>query len=68
MTNQNLINIIFRAAAPYTNDPWNQWIVRAGLTYLAIPEENRKKPYTGPKIKDLPGLTESEKMAILALF
>lgn len=67
MTNQDLINIIFRAAAPYTNDPWNHWIVPAELTSLAIPEENRKKPYTGPKIKDLPGLTDAEKTAILAL-
>jgi GH25 family lysozyme M1 (1,4-beta-N-acetylmuramidase) len=68
LTNQELINILFRAAAPFTNDPWTYWIVPAGLTFLAIPEENRVKPYTGPKIKDLPGLTDSEKAAILAYF
>jgi hypothetical protein len=68
MTNQDMINIIFSAAAPYTRDPWNDWIVPADLEPLAIPFENRVLPYTGPKIKDLPGLTVPEKSAILALF
>lgn len=66
MTNQDIINLIFKAAAPSTSDPWSEWIVPAGLEYLAIPDENRTKPYTGPKIKDLSGLDDIQKTAILA--
>jgi hypothetical protein len=66
LTNQDIINLIFRAAAPFTVDPWADWIVRAKLEFLAEPEENRSKPYTGPKIEDLPNLTKREKRAILA--
>jgi hypothetical protein len=66
LTNQEMINLIFTAAEPFTDEPWADWIVRAKLTNLAIPTENRRKPYTGPKIEDLPNLTEGEKAAILA--
>lgn len=66
MNNQEMINLIFAAAAPFTDDPWTDWIVHAELESLAIPTENRRKPYTGPKVEDLPNLTESEKAVILA--
>jgi hypothetical protein len=66
MSNQEMLNLIFAAAAPFTDDPWKDWIVRAKLESLAVPTENRRKPYTGPKIEDLPNLTEREKAAILA--
>lgn len=64
--NQDIINWIFRAAAPFTNDPWHDWVVRAGLSSLAIPAANRGKPYQGPRIEDLPNLSDVEKAAILA--
>ena len=67
MTNQEMMLLIFKAALPFTDDPWNDWIVRAGLEELAVPNENRGKPYTGPRIENLPNLTEAEKKAILAL-
>lgn len=66
MTNQNMIDLFYRAAKPFATDYWNHWIKNAGLEYLAVPEENRGKPYTGPKIEDLPGLTNEEKNALLA--
>jgi hypothetical protein len=65
--NQDMIDFIYEAARPHTLDPWRDWIVRAGLEFLAIPTENRGKPYTGPKVEDLPGLTRREKAAILAV-
>ena len=67
MINQNMIDFIYEAARPFTLDPWRDWIVRAHLEELAIPEENRVKPYTGPRIEDLPNLTKKEKAAILAV-
>jgi GH25 family lysozyme M1 (1,4-beta-N-acetylmuramidase) len=66
MTNQDMINLFFKPAGAFTIDPWADWIVRAKLEFLAIPDENRTKPYTGPKIEDLPNLTEEEKLLILA--
>ena len=66
LTNQGMINLIFRAASPFTQDPWRDWILRAHLESLAIPVENRHKPYTGPRIEDFPNLTDDEKEAILA--
>jgi GH25 family lysozyme M1 (1,4-beta-N-acetylmuramidase) len=66
ITNQAMINLIFKAARSFTTDPWKDWIVRAGLEFLAIPDENRGKLYTGPRIESLPNLTEEEKGAILA--
>jgi hypothetical protein len=66
LTNQMMINAIFKAAAPFSADPWQDWIVRAGLEYLAIPNANRNKKYSGPKVEDIPNLTEQEKAAILA--
>jgi hypothetical protein len=66
LTNQDMVNLIFRAAAPFTDDPWRDWIVRANLEFLAVPSSNRSKPYSGPRIEDLPNLTEEEKGALLA--
>jgi hypothetical protein len=66
MTNQDMINLIFKAAQPFTDDPWKFWIVRAHLESLAVPIENRVKPYTGPRIEDLPNLTDEEKSTINA--
>jgi GH25 family lysozyme M1 (1,4-beta-N-acetylmuramidase) len=67
MTNQEMMLLIFKAALPFTDDPWNDWIVRANLEELAVPNENRGKPYTGPRIENLPNLSKAEKDAILAL-
>jgi GH25 family lysozyme M1 (1,4-beta-N-acetylmuramidase) len=66
MTNQNVIDLIFQAAKSSGKHYWDHWIKNAQLEYLAIPESNRPKPYTGPKFEDLPGLTEAEKNALLA--
>jgi GH25 family lysozyme M1 (1,4-beta-N-acetylmuramidase) len=67
LTNQNMIDLIFRAAKSTGGHYWDHWIVNAQLEYLAIPGSNRPKPYTGPKIENLPGLTADEKGALLAL-
>lgn len=65
-TNQDVINIFFRAAAPFTQDPW-EWVVQAGLESLATPSSNRQKPYAGPRFEDLPNLSQTHKNALLAL-
>lgn len=67
LTNQDMINITYQAAGPFTDDPWNDWIVPAGLRYLAVPPGNRDKLYTGPKIEALPSLSQAAKDAILAV-
>jgi hypothetical protein len=41
--------------------------LKAGLEFLAVPDENRSLPYMGPRIENLPNLTKEEKGAILAL-
>ncbi len=63
-TNQDMINFIFHAAAPFTQQPWQDWVVPAGLESMAVPDENRGKPYTGPRIEDLPNLSADQKAAI----
>jgi GH25 family lysozyme M1 (1,4-beta-N-acetylmuramidase) len=65
-TNQDMINLIYKAARPFTVDPWRYWIVPAGLSFLGVPSGNRRQPYNGPRIEDLPHLTERAKAAILA--
>ncbi|MCJ7701546.1 MAG: hypothetical protein MUO62_08200, partial [Anaerolineales bacterium] len=60
------INIFFRAAAPFTQDPW-EWVVRAGMESLATPSSNRQKTYAGPRFEDLPNLSQTHKNAMLAL-
>jgi GH25 family lysozyme M1 (1,4-beta-N-acetylmuramidase) len=67
LTNQGLINLILVAAEQLGNHYWDHWVTNAQLEYLAIPDENRTKPYTGPVIEDLPGLTENEKEMLLSL-
>ena len=66
MTNQDMIDLIYRVSQSSGKHYWNHWIKTAGLEYLAVPETNRAKPYTGPKIEDLPGLTDAEKNSMLA--
>jgi GH25 family lysozyme M1 (1,4-beta-N-acetylmuramidase) len=67
LSNQDMINLIFHAARGLTPDPWNDWVLPAGLEVLAVPEENRGKPYSGPRIEDLPNLSNDVKKAILTL-
>lgn len=59
-----MIDLIYKASKSSQTNYWNGWIKKAGLEYLAIPETNRVKPYAGPKIEDLPGLTDVQKRAI----
>jgi len=64
LTNQDIINLFLRASS--IERYWG--LIRdAGLEYLAIPRENRAKPYTGPRIEDLPNLRVQDKNAILAV-
>ena len=64
LENQDLINVFFRAAATLNEHGW-AWIVAAGLTYMAIPQENRGKLYTGPLVEDLPNLSDAQKGTLL---
>jgi hypothetical protein len=63
ITNQEMINLFFKASSEILYWPW---IVDAQLEDMAFPRENRTKPYTGPKIEDLPNLEDNEKEALLA--
>jgi hypothetical protein len=63
MKNQDMINLFFKVSSEIQY--W-QWIKDAQLEYMAFPRENRTKPYTGPKIEDLPNLEDNEKDALLA--
>jgi GH25 family lysozyme M1 (1,4-beta-N-acetylmuramidase) len=67
ITNQDMINMIFKAARSFTPDPWKDWVLRGGLEFLAVPDENRGKPYMGPRIENIPNLKKEEKAALLAL-
>lgn len=60
--NQVVINLFSKAAGAAYID----WLTRAGLTNLYDPAADRKQPYTGPAIEDLPGLTDAEKAALIA--
>jgi lysozyme len=64
-SNQDIINLFFRAAAPFTQEPW-EWVVQADLENLAIPAENRQLPYTGPRFEDLDNLSQAQINALLA--
>ncbi len=64
-TNQDIINLFYRAAAPFTQEPW-EWVVQAGLESMANPTENRQKPYTGPRFENLSNLSQTQKNALLA--
>ena len=61
LTNQGMLNAFFQAAGP--GDYWD-WITRAGLESLAVPAENRTKPYDGPVIEALSGLRDEERRAL----
>ncbi|MCK4977902.1 MAG: hypothetical protein KAS36_13290, partial [Anaerolineales bacterium] len=63
MTNQDMVNLFLEASS--LNQYW-EWIEAAQLEYMAIPRENRSKPYTGPKIEDLPNLSGADKAVLLA--
>ena len=63
ITNQEMINLFFKASSEILYWPW---IVDAQLEYMVFPRENRDKLYTGPKIEDLPVLEDHEKDALLA--
>jgi GH25 family lysozyme M1 (1,4-beta-N-acetylmuramidase) len=63
ITNQDMINLFLAASS--MNQYW-QWIVDTQLEHMATPEQNRNKPYTGPKIEDLPNLSQDKKDKILA--
>jgi hypothetical protein len=68
-TNQDMINFFFRAANNLSGHGqyWEDWIVPAGLSFLATPNtpEQRNKFYTGPRIENLPHLTDDQKRAVL---
>lgn len=63
LTNQDMIQVFYRAA---TSDTYWEWIVTAKLQGLAASQEARKEIYAGPKIEDLPGLSASQKQALLS--
>jgi lysozyme len=65
ITNQDIINLFFRAAAPFTQEPW-EWVVQAGLETMAIPPANRSLPYTGPRFEALTNLSQAQRNALLA--
>ena len=60
LSNQDIINLFYQAAARSGENGWT-WIEDAGLVGLAATREMRMKPYHGPKIEDLAGLSESQK-------
>ena len=66
ITNQTMINIFYSAGGKLDIPGW-MLIDRAGLTSLAIPDENRQLMYTGPKIEDIPTLNDKEKDVILSI-
>ena len=57
MTNQQMINAIYKAARGVGRNGWDL-LARAGLTGLI---RDRQGSYRGPDIEDLPGLTAQEK-------
>lgn len=64
-TNQDIINVFHQAAGSFSVHFWDDWIKPAGLAYMAEPDTNRTKPYTGPRIEDLPNLSDEAKAAII---
>jgi hypothetical protein len=63
ITNQDMINFFYAASSEIQS--W-QWIVDAQHEHMADPEQNRTKPYTGPKVENLPNLSADRKDKILA--
>jgi hypothetical protein len=68
MTNQDMINVFFRAAAALGVALADRFdLVRhAGLESMAIPESNRVLPYTGPSVENMTGLSDDERAALQA--
>lgn len=60
VTNQQMINAIYKAARSVGHNGWDL-LARAGLTGLI---QNRQGPYRGPEIAALPGLTAQEKALV----
>ena len=65
-TNQDIINIFNEVAVSFAVHFWDDWIKPAGLEFMAVPDSNRTKSYSGPRIEDLPVLSDAAKAAILA--
>jgi len=63
ITNQDMINLFLAASSV---DHYWQWIVDAQLEHMAFPEQNRNKLYMGPKVENLPNLSQDKKDKILA--
>lgn len=66
ITNQTMINIFYTAGGKLDIHGWTL-IDRAGLTFMAIPDSNRQLMYTGPKIEEIPTLSDHEKDVILSI-
>lgn len=66
LTNQAMINKFYTAGGKLDIHGWTL-IDRAGLTFMAVPDSNRPLMYTGPKIEDIPTLSDHEKDVILDL-
>jgi lysozyme len=63
VTNQMMINAFSKA---FGSTFWDDVVVRAGLTSIGLPPENRPKPYTGPAVDQIPNLTDDEKAKLKA--
>jgi len=61
LINQSMINAFYLAAGP---DNYLDWITRARLRSMEIPDENRCRPYAGPKVEELSGLSSEEQSAL----
>ena len=61
LTNQAVINAVYEAADARGQDGWD-WLLKAGLTYLA---GDRNAPYSGPDVEDIATLGQGERHAIL---
>ncbi len=63
VNNQTMINAFSKAFGPTF---WDDVVVRAGLTSMGLPPENRPKPYAGPPVDEIPNLTDDEKARLKA--
>ncbi len=61
LTNQGMIHAFYEAAG--SDDYWD-WITRAGLVAMAVPSENRTRPYLGPAVPDMENLIDEEWIAL----
>lgn len=63
LINQDIVNVIIRVANQHGENPWN-WLKETGLSYLLKPESNRRLPYTGPLMEELPKLAPNQKQKL----